>query len=77
MTDTPTTPEPIDLTARQAEVLAFISENSAMFGPTIREIAAAFSFKSPNAVTVHLRALERKGKIRRRPHAARGIEVVQ
>lgn len=64
------------LTARQAEVLAWITENRVLYGPTVREIAQAFSFKSPNAVTVHLRALEKKGRIRRRPHAARGIEVV-
>lgn len=75
MSDTPSPSQ--QLTARQAEVLAWITDNRVLYGPTIREIAQAFAFKSPNAVTVHLRALERKGKIRRRPHAARGIEVVQ
>lgn len=65
------------LTARQAEVLQFIRENSGLYGPAIREIAQQFAFRSPNGVICHLDALERKGYIRRRRGIARGIEVVQ
>lgn len=67
--------EPTDITARQAEVLEFIKSHSHLYSPTIREIAMAFGFRSPNGVTCHLVALERKGKIRRTA-AARGIEVL-
>ena len=75
MTDEKTPPTP-NLTQRQAEVLAFISANSHLYGPTVREIAAAFSIRSPNGVICHLEALERKGRIRRTPNAVRGIEVI-
>lgn len=65
------------LTARQAEVLAFIKANVGMYGPTCREIAKAIGAKSPHAATVHLDALEKKGAIRRTPGKARGIEVLR
>ncbi len=64
------------LTEQQARVLQFITDNAAMYSPTVREIAAAFGFKSPNGVTCHLVALERKGYLKRR-HTARGIEVLK
>ena len=63
------------LTDQQARVLAFIRDNAALYSPTVREIAAAFGFKSPNGVTCHLAALERKGYLRRK-HTVRGIEVL-
>lgn len=65
-------------TKRQEEILKFIKvhiERSG-FPPTISEIQKGFSFKSPNAVEEHLRALVRKGQIRRNPNKWRGIEVV-
>jgi repressor LexA len=68
--------EQLELTARQQEVLDFIRTNSHFYGPTVREIAAAFGFKSLNAVQGHIKSLEKKGAIRRKPRAARGIEVV-
>jgi repressor LexA len=68
------TPRP--LTARQAAVLEFIRANSGMYGPAVREIAAEFGIRSPNGVVAHLRALEKKGFIKRRPGITRGIEVV-
>jgi repressor LexA len=71
-----TTQTPRPLTARQAEVLEFIKANSGMYGPAVREIAIAFGIRSPNGVVAHLRALEKKGYIRRRPKVTRGIEVV-
>jgi repressor LexA len=64
------------LTDQQAKVLAFIQDNAALYSPTVREIARAFGFKSPNGVTCHLVALERKGYVKRR-HTARGIEVLK
>lgn len=64
------------LTDKQRQVLEFIRANSGMYGPAVREIAAAFGIKSPNGVSCHLRALEKKGWLKRRPGIARGIEVV-
>lgn len=66
----------VELTERQQQVLDFIRQNSQFYGPTVREIAAAFGFKSLNAVQSHIKTLEKKGAIRRKPRAARGIEVV-
>ena len=63
------------LTDQQAKVLAFIVENSALYSPTTREIARAFGFRSPNGVTCHLAALERKGYLKRHS-TVRGIEVL-
>ena len=72
-----TTTEDHPLTARQAEVLEFIRANSGMYGPTIRQIAAAIGINNVTGVVGHLRALEKKGYIRRRPNVARGIEVIR
>jgi repressor LexA len=71
-----TTTEQRRMTERQAEVLEFIRANSGLYGPTVREIAAAFQIASPNGVVCHLKALERKGFIRRTPRSSRGIEVL-
>jgi len=65
-----------DLSARQAEVLEWIRANSRLYSPTVREIASALGIKSPNGVVCHLKALEKKGVIRRTPKSSRGIEVV-
>ena len=64
------------LTDQQAKVLAWITANIALYSPTVREIAAEFGFKSPNGVECHLRALERKGYLKRHG-TARGIEVLR
>ncbi len=66
------------LTKRQAEILSFIKTHIQYAGypPTISEIQAQFSFKSPNAVQEHLKALVRKGQIRRNPNQWRGLELV-
>jgi repressor LexA len=63
------------LTARQQQAYDFIKANMELYSPTVREIARAMSIKSPNGVVVHLEALEKKGWIRRRRNATRGIEV--
>jgi repressor LexA len=72
-----TTTDEYPLTARQAEVLEFIRANSGMYGPTIRQIAAAIGVNNVTGVVGHLRALEKKGYIRRTPNVARGIEVIR
>jgi repressor LexA len=66
------------LTKRQAEILSFIRTHIQYSGfpPTISEIQGEFSFKSPNAVQEHLKALVRKGQIRRNPNQWRGLELV-
>ena len=65
------------LTKRQAEILSFIRSHIQYSGfpPTISEIQEQFSFKSPNAVQEHLKALVRKGQIRRNPNQWRGLEL--
>ena len=65
------------LTQRQQEILAYIEDKSRRYGPTIREIALAMQIASPNGVVCHLRALEKKGRIRRQRGVSRGIEVLQ
>jgi repressor LexA len=66
------------LTKRQAEILNFIKTHIQYSGfpPTISEIQGQFSFKSPNAVQEHLKALVRKGQIRRNPNQWRGLELI-
>lgn len=53
------------LTARQNQILKFISEHIDSYGfpPTRNEISAHFGFRSPNASESHLRALEKKQMI--------------
>ena len=68
--------DPKPLTPRQAEVLEFIRANMAYYSPTVRQIAQQFNIRSPNGVTGHLNALEKKGVIRRHPGKARNIEVI-
>jgi len=69
--------KPVQLTPRQAEAVAFIRANSHLYGPTIREIAAAMGISSVNGVQGHLAALEKKGVVRRTPGVARGIELTE
>lgn len=64
-------------TARQTKVFEYLRRyiRARGYPPTIREIRAAFDLKSNRGVVDHLRALERKGLIRRRPGISRGIEI--
>lgn len=68
-----------DMTDRQKAILDYIqshfSENH--YWPSIRDIQNAFGFKSTNAVTGHLRALERKGNIARVPGQARAYRLAE
>ena len=65
------------LTARQAEILAFIRAyiEETGFPPTRAEIARKLGFRSANAAEDHLKALARKGAIEIIPGASRGIRV--
>jgi repressor LexA len=65
-------------TDRQREILAFVRERTEVVtcGPTVREIMQHFGFRSPNGAMCHIRALEKKGLLRRRARQTRGIEVV-
>jgi repressor LexA len=65
-------------TERQMEIYAFIRDkiHSRGYGPTVREIGAAFKIRSPNGVVCHLKALERKGLITRGKNMSRAIELV-
>ncbi len=67
------------LTKRQQDVYEFVREliQSRGYGPTVREIGEYFSINSPNGVMCHLRALEKKGLIRRSPNKSRAIELTQ
>ena len=61
-----------ELTERQREVLGFIRTFTTRHGvpPTVREIGARFHV-TPRAAFDHLRALERKGALKRRASAGR------
>ena len=63
------------LTERQKEVLEFLYESRNIAGlmPSTREIQVRFGFASQTAAVDVLRALERKGVLRRLPGVARGI----
>jgi len=66
------------LTERQREILDFITDKieNRGYGPTVREIGEAFGIKSPNGVMCHLKALEKKGLIKREEHSARAIQIM-
>jgi len=70
------------LTDRQKEIYDFIrfKIESRGFGPTVREIGdealPGRKIKSPNGVMCHLKALEKKGLIKRTNSRARAIQLV-
>jgi len=66
------------LTDRQRHIYEFIKDKieNRGYGPAIREICDAFDIVSPNGVMCHLRALEKKGLIRRPEKLARAIQLV-
>jgi repressor LexA len=65
-------------TERQLEIYEFIRDKiqTRGYGPTVREIGAAFKIRSPNGVVCHLKALERKNYITRGKNMSRAIELV-
>src|ERR1700761_7248075 len=68
----------MNLTQRQQEVLDYIQRTQATAGvmPSTREIQEFFGFASQTAAVNHLRALEKKGIIQRRPGKARAVAVI-
>jgi repressor LexA len=66
------------LTARQREILEFIRQFMIRVGypPTVREIGSHFGFV-PRSVFDHLKALERKGYLRRDPAKSRSLQILE
>jgi len=66
------------LTARQREILDFISLSidDRGFPPTLREIGQHFGIRSTNGVNDHLKALEKKGFLRREDLKSRAMRPV-
>jgi len=66
------------LTERQREIYNFIKNKieTRGYGPTVREIGAGFEIRSPNGVMCHLKALEKKGLIKREGFSARAIQLI-
>lgn len=71
-------PDFSSLTERQREIYDFIRSKieTRGYGPTVREIGLGFDIKSPNGVMCHLKALEKKGLIKREGFSARAIQLV-
>ncbi|HEY1558918.1 MAG TPA: transcriptional repressor LexA [Kofleriaceae bacterium] len=66
------------LTQRQREILEFISSSIADrgFPPTLREIGEFFHIRSTNGVNDHLKALEKKGHLRREDLKSRAMRPI-
>ena len=66
------------LTSRQQSVLKFIASFSREngFPPSIREIGISFKI-APSSALDHLKALERKGFIKRHPLKPRCLEILK
>src|SRR5262245_7099613 len=66
------------LTQRQREILDFISASimERGFPPTLREIGEHFNIRSTNGVNDHLKALEKKGHLRREDLKSRAMRPV-
>ena len=66
-----------ELTARQAQILAFIQDHTDAEGlpPTLQQIADAFGFRQACAAHKHVRRLEQAGHLQVRPNQARGIRL--
>ena len=69
---------PERLTDRQQEILNFISLSidERGFPPTLREIGEHFGIRSTNGVNDHLKALEKKGYLRREDLKSRAMRPV-
>ena len=67
------------LTKRQSQILELIKVFIKDTGmpPTRAEIAQTLGFKSANAAEEHLKALAKKGMIKMKPGASRGIQLVE
>lgn len=70
---------PVVLYKRQRQIVEFIQNfiNKYGYSPTLMEIAKAMGLNSPATIYEHLRALEKKGIIKRGANEARGMEIIQ
>ena len=68
----------VGLTKRQAQTLDFIRQSIEERGypPTLREIGESMGIRPTNGVNDHLRALERKGYLRREDMKSRALRLV-
>ena len=66
------------LTVRQKAILQYITWmiQTKGYPPTLCQIGEKFVISSTNGVRAHLRALEKKGHIKRRPRTSRGIKLL-
>ncbi len=66
-----------ELTNRQRQILDFIrgKQDSEGLTPTLRDIAAHFRFRSPNAALAHVQALLAKGFLKHLPGRARSLQL--
>jgi len=67
------------LTKRQEQTLEYIRKSIGERGypPTLREIGEHMGIRSTNGVNDHLRALERKGYLRREDMKSRALKLVE
>ncbi|HEY2409754.1 MAG TPA: transcriptional repressor LexA, partial [Polyangiaceae bacterium] len=67
------------LTQRQEQTLDYIRKSIEERGypPTLREIGEHMGIRSTNGVNDHLRALERKGYLRREDMKSRALKLVE
>ena len=67
------------LTNRQQQIYDFLRDKivNRGYGPTVREIGNQFGIRSPNGVMCHLKALEKKGYIKRESHLSRAIQLCE
>jgi repressor LexA len=74
-----TTDDPVTITPRQREVLAFIARFYADHGYAVtnRQICRQFKFVSPNAAVTHLKPLRRHGLVTWQSGQARTIRPTQ
>lgn len=66
-----------DLSARQRRIMEFLRDWGERHGypPSVREIGEAVGLVSPSSVAYQLKALERKGYLRRDPNRPRAVDV--
>jgi len=66
------------LTEKQQKVLQYLIDFNRENGyqPSIHEIADNFKYKSTNSVDGHLKAIERKGFIKRTHKISRAIKIL-
>lgn len=66
------------LTSRQKAILEYIVEmvRTRGYPPTLWQIGKRFGISSTNGVRAHLKALEKKGYLRRQARTSRGIELL-